>query len=92
MLPTHETFEAMAAAIFKAAEDPDFPGIVPFDHPATLLIGYIKAAPRSQRTEKDQWSCPIQDIKKGLGAVDPETHRRLQALVERARSRWSSHG
>jgi hypothetical protein len=84
MRPTHDTFEEMAAAIFAAADaDPDFPGIVPYDDPANLLIGYIKAAPRSKRTWKDQWACPIQDIK-GV-PMKPETKARLSGLVERGR-------
>jgi len=84
MRPTHETFEAMAAAIFAAADaDPDFPGIVPYDNPAMLTVGYIKAAPRSKRTHEDQWCCPIEDIK-GT-PMKPETKRRLQELVERGR-------
>jgi hypothetical protein len=85
MGPTHKTFEEMAAAIFAVDDaDPNFPGIVPYDNPAMLTVGYIKAAARSKRTHKDQWSCPIEDIK-GT-PVAPETKARLQELVERGRT------
>jgi len=81
---THETFEAMAEAIFKAAEDPDFPGIVPWDSPADMLCGYIKAAPRSKRTHEDQWCCPIMNIRGR--ERDPEMLGRLRELCERGRT------
>lgn len=88
MEPTHNTFEEMAEAIFAAADaDPDFPGIVPLDSPADLLIGYIKAAPRSKRTAADQWSCPIRNIKTPAVGIRPETLRRLQKLNPALRGR-----
>lgn len=78
MKPTHNTFEAMAAAIFKAAEEPDFPGIVPWDNPTYLLTGYVKAVPRSQRTPEDQWSCQVPFGREH----DPEILLRLRGLVK----------
>jgi len=82
--PTHETFEEMAAAIFAADDaDPDFPGIVPWDNPASLVTGYIKAAPRSKRTYEDQWCIRIDVVKRT--ELQPETVERLGKLVERAR-------
>ncbi len=81
MQPTHQTFEEMASTIFKAAEEPGFPGIIPWANPANLLFGYIKAAPRSKRTHEDQWCCPIQKIRGE--ERDPETLRRLRELVQK---------
>ncbi len=71
----------MAADILKAAEDPTFPGLVPWDNPADMLVGYVKAVPRSQRTEEDQWSCSLL----GPFAIDPATAQRLHALCKKPR-------
>ena len=76
--PTHQSFEEMAEAIFKAAKDDDFPGIVPWDNPESMLFGYVKALPKSKRTVDDQWCCRI-DL---CGAVNSDTKRRLQSLVK----------
>ncbi len=82
-----ESFEEMATAIIAVANaDPDFPGIVPWDNPAELLIGYIKAAPKSKRTHLDQWCCPIQSIK-GISKLPKalKMKNQLNVLVKKGR-------
>ena len=77
MNPTHASFAEMAQAILEEAKDPSFPGIVPWDNAANMLVGYVKAIPRSKRTEKDQWSCSLIGIR-----FDPDRLDKLRTLTK----------
>jgi hypothetical protein len=63
---THESFVAMAEAIIERAkrEGTKFPGIVSYNQPGIMALGYILNRARVDgRTYQDQWSCSLQSFK-----------------------------